>query len=430
MKKLGLLLLIACLCLSVGCTPDGKTPAETDPAKTGEQTTLQTTGGTEAPESTQAPTTTAQPSGQPTPSVAVWNGSVATAFAGGSGTASDPYRIENGEQLAFLAKQVNAGTTFVGKYLTLTADIDLGGLAWTPIGNGNRSFEGYFDGGNKTVSRLCVTSAHRYQSGSEVRGVAGLFGSCRNATLCNLKLVNASVTVAKSTSYDRTYAGALVGRFACSSTATLKDLQICDATVSVDQTSTALYAGGCVGYLDNEQSGWLEAERIGCDVTVVGKSNGRTSYLGGAVGYLANKGTAEFTDLASYAEVKMPHQVGENYAGAFAAIDNKSGSVKLTGAFSTLKLNREILSSSSYAYHAYAIVGVAYQSGTCTGSFVCRNLYGCFYPAGATSPICSLYYIPLRLNETGCQGCATLPASHGLSPSVWNLTDSDKPVLK
>ena len=38
---------------------------------------------------------------------AVWDGSVATSFAGGSGTQDDPYLISNGAELAYLAQITN-----------------------------------------------------------------------------------------------------------------------------------------------------------------------------------------------------------------------------------------------------------------------------------------------------------------------------------
>ena len=63
----------------------------------------------------------------------VWDGSTAAAFAGGTGTAEDPYQIANGAQLAYLASSVNSGETYAGKNFVLTANIDLNGLPWTPI---------------------------------------------------------------------------------------------------------------------------------------------------------------------------------------------------------------------------------------------------------------------------------------------------------
>ena len=68
-------------------------------------------------------------------SVAAWDGSIATAFAGGSGTGNDPYQIANGAELAYLASSVNSGETYTGKNFVLTANIDLNGLPWTPIAN-------------------------------------------------------------------------------------------------------------------------------------------------------------------------------------------------------------------------------------------------------------------------------------------------------
>ena len=58
-------------------------------------------------------------------------------YAGGSGTKNDPYLISNDKELAKLARDVNNGNTsqaFLGKYFKLTADIDLSGGIWMPIG--------------------------------------------------------------------------------------------------------------------------------------------------------------------------------------------------------------------------------------------------------------------------------------------------------
>ena len=67
--------------------------------------------------------------------ISVWDGSTAAAFAGGTGTAEDPYQIANGAELAYLASSVNNGETYEAKNFVLTANIDLNGLPWTPIAN-------------------------------------------------------------------------------------------------------------------------------------------------------------------------------------------------------------------------------------------------------------------------------------------------------
>lgn len=56
-----------------------------------------------------------------TASALAWDGTVADDFAGGSGKSDAPYQIANGEQLAYLAKQVNDGNAFSGVYFELTA---------------------------------------------------------------------------------------------------------------------------------------------------------------------------------------------------------------------------------------------------------------------------------------------------------------------
>ena len=65
----------------------------------------------------------------------IWDGSIASAFAGGTGTAENPYQIATGAQLAYLASSVNNGETYAGKNFVLTADIDLNKRPWTPIAN-------------------------------------------------------------------------------------------------------------------------------------------------------------------------------------------------------------------------------------------------------------------------------------------------------
>ena len=67
-------------------------------------------------------------------SAAAWDGTSVSTSLKGEGTEASPYLVESAADLAFLAKSVNEGTNYAGKYLTQTADIDLGGKEWTPIG--------------------------------------------------------------------------------------------------------------------------------------------------------------------------------------------------------------------------------------------------------------------------------------------------------
>ena len=125
----------------------------------------------------------------------VWDGTVAAAFAGGSGTKENPYQIANGAQLARFAAIVNGtldGTqqnkAACGK---LTADILLNDISnweswnettapantWTPIGSGSQPFTGTLDGDGHSVSGIYISTAN-YQ------GLVGYLGE--GGTLQNL----------------------------------------------------------------------------------------------------------------------------------------------------------------------------------------------------------------------------------------------------
>jgi len=102
----------------------------------------------------------------------------------GAGTATNPYKIQNVEDLKKLAKKVNSGTTYEGKHFQLTANIDLKNEEWTPIGtkvytgefgqSETRHFKGTFDGDGHQIANLTITGRNEY---------VGLFGYVRNATI-------------------------------------------------------------------------------------------------------------------------------------------------------------------------------------------------------------------------------------------------------
>ena len=80
----------------------------------------------------------------------------AAEFAAGNGSQGAPYQISTAGELANLAKMVNDGKTDENTYFELTADIDLGGKEWTPIGTKDSQFAGKFSGNGKTIRNLTV----------------------------------------------------------------------------------------------------------------------------------------------------------------------------------------------------------------------------------------------------------------------------------
>lgn len=117
----------------------------------------------------------------------------ADSYAGGDGSKTNPYEIATAKQLAKLARDVNNGNTFRGKYFKLTADIDLSGGIWMPIGkyynkgygNGdNRLFFGKFDGNGHVIKNM-----HIQWEGTEAWSAWGLFSTLQGASSTNLTTV-------------------------------------------------------------------------------------------------------------------------------------------------------------------------------------------------------------------------------------------------
>ena len=81
------------------------------------------------------------------------------------------YQIGTADELVWFAKQVNGGSTAISG--VLTAEIDLNGFDWTPIGSSAKKFSGSFDGAGHTIKNLTID----YQTAkSGERLYLGLFG--------------------------------------------------------------------------------------------------------------------------------------------------------------------------------------------------------------------------------------------------------------
>lgn len=118
-----------------------------------------------------------------------WGGGNETIAEGIELTPDGTYNIVSAAGVKSLAELVNTGDNFEGKTIVLTADANLGGEEWMPIGNGTRSgqtytgnaFKGTFDGNGKTISGLKITE----RSG---KAAAGLFGVLDGGTVKNVTL--------------------------------------------------------------------------------------------------------------------------------------------------------------------------------------------------------------------------------------------------
>lgn len=185
----------------------------------------------------------------------------------GAGTETDPYLISCVEELLWFQEKVDeqaadGSTQFAGKYFKLTADIDLAGINWNPIGSmsgDHGSFKGVFDGNGHTIKNLNCQQAGNGQ---------GLFArTAGSAQIKNLTLNNVTV---KSTD-NSNYVGAVVGN----SYASTKITNV-HVTGAIDISGRG-YIGGISGH------GYVVMD----NVSVVGEGTISSTFwcAGGILGY-------------------------------------------------------------------------------------------------------------------------------------------------
>lgn len=180
--------------------------------------------------------------------VDTWDGT-AVAFTQGSGTKEDPWRIENAEQLAYLAQQVNNGTDYERNHFLLVSDLDLNGKEWTPIGTYGNPFWGGFDGGGHTITGMTITGDGDY---------VGLFGECHNFTADSSYIK--SVTVKGANISGHSHVGAIAGEGA----------NISDC-YSIENTICAAWCvGGICGSLTGNISGCYNSSSVSGNSTAGG----------------------------------------------------------------------------------------------------------------------------------------------------------------
>ncbi|WP_302395264.1 fimbrillin family protein [Phocaeicola coprophilus] len=247
------------------------------------------------------------------------------------------YEVYNAEGLKNIAELVNEEWK-LGINITLTADIDLKGIDWTPIGkDNNKAYTGTFDGGGKTITGLTVTGSNKY---------AGLFGRIGSGgTVKNVVLEGVQITSDNSSGYasgvagnswgtieNCSVSGSVSGSFSvggvvgyqfggsitgCSSSASVKGTQRAGGvagTTNSGATLTACYATGDVT-VENDGTSYAWAGGI------VGTNGGNSILACYAAGNVSGKGSGT---------IYVGGVVGENYATVTACYwsglpDNDNG---------------------------------------------------------------------------------------------------------
>lgn len=254
----------------------------------------------------------------------IWDGSIASAFAGGTGTAENPYQIATGAQLAYLASSVNNGETYAGKNFVLTADIDLNKRPWTPIANAfsdalfggsdYRIFAGNLDGQGYTVSNVAIGS----EKAPLESDVFGLFG-VTEGKISNLHLNTVSIHgKAKNVSG---YVIGLVGGLIGSASGSVENCHVTGLTMTLTTPDSgwaaAYWIGGLVGALDAGQINECSASGK------ITEKSGKGS-IGGLIGELGKASKITYSRANVALDVKPDHKGGADVGGFIGKGNGKS----------------------------------------------------------------------------------------------------------
>lgn len=226
-----------------------------------------------------------------------WDGNIASAFEGGSGTAADPYQITTGGQLLLIKD-------YYDKNFVLAANIDLDNKNWLPIPD----FTGTLDGAGYTIRNLQVSRTDDGQ---------GLFAKISgNAIVKNLNIKGVYI---KAGSNDNI--GALAGVI------NGKSILIENINVILTENSLILGNDAVGGIVGETWSGYgqlasltnCHVESVSTDYTIKGNSA-----VGGILGYARNSDLATLKIEKSTAKVSV---YGGDYTGGILGNMSRSGAI-------------------------------------------------------------------------------------------------------
>lgn len=206
----------------------------------------------------------------------------------GKGTITDPYLIQNAQDLASLAYEVSKGTLshneYDGKYFKQTADIVLNDNVlktatldaygryqngdalsnlkdWIPIGIYGRRlnsespywFKGHYDGNGHSISGIyCFrgATANNITDGNGYDNYLGLFGAVQGGSIKNLTLKDCLIRVrdvSVSSGNEWRYIGTIIGR---AKNEELSNCAVENSAICFDKgnRSTQTSVGGIIGY--------------------------------------------------------------------------------------------------------------------------------------------------------------------------------------
>ena len=301
-------------------------------------------------------------------------------FGGGTGTQEDPWLITSQEDLIALAEFLSSGNaeTFDtenagvgnchGYYFKQTADIDLTGVTWEPIGySGSYYFAGNYDGGGHSITNAVSTG----KVDPDGFATAGIFVWVAFGSVENLHVKNANFVATGQNNYS--YVGGIAGVCYGSS---IKNCSVENSSLESRRNNNNNCAGSIVGYSTGGTFEKCAAEN----------NQIRTmAYGGGFVG--------EVDDDPDYG---VGNSTFTNCYTANCSISSKTDDVQgvsLVGGFAGEMTDSRLTIQNSYVYQAtLSTEGTAVPGIKATGVFA-GHLWGnstiddrnCYYGACGTT---------------------------------------------
>jgi|GEM_PF-5247650 len=261
----------------------------------------------------------------------------APVFAGGDGSAGNPYLIENADQFNEIRNNLNASYKLIQNIDLSSYASAEGGKGWKPIGG---VFAGQLNGDGRRITGLSI------RRGNE--GKVGLFASV-SGKINDLSIVQAEVV-------GGSQVGILSG-FMYPGTV--------DNVHVSGEVEGHSYVGGMIGESNN-----IQVQGSGASVTVRGSG----SYVGGLVGSIANSAN-NYIVMNSYAEGDV--EGGERYVGGLIGFI-MAGTLERSYASGTVTGGDEVGGLIGSAYYG-SIIRDSYALGAVSGNSAIGGFVGNIY---------------------------------------------------
>lgn len=333
-------------------------------------------------------------------------------FSGGNGTQSNPYLITSSNQLIYLSERINSGKLNNGVYFALDADIDMAGVEFLPIGNGNNRFSSNFDGRGFTISNLSPKLLYE-DYGNNANYSCGFFGIVGNAEIKNLHLENVNITYTYESNYF-TEIGLLAGCVYPTRECKITD---CIVNGSINVETDILLTGGIVGDIFVTDNAKLKFERLQTNAHI--QVRGESIEAGAISGSVLGEGEESFSDICVKSEI-LHNSTYYSHVGAFGGVSNRKGNINVSNCF--IKIN----TNAKHGDEIHLLVGRIIDSYQPRGAFNFKNVFG--FADSCTE----LYVIPSEnpVKEENCGFTNELPTNCNFNTEIWDITDPAAPFIK